>query len=247
MARTYGYGYQGQRYSRQQIEGMSNFNRLNPEIQRRAWAMMDAAQDAGTDLGIGSAWRSRARAQQLYEQYRNGERSAPAAPPDRTYHCEKADGYCYAIDFIGDLSWMNRNCQRFGLRHFANVNSEPWHGQPPELPTACSPSFQGRVLPRFALPGGSTNEGDEFDMATLDELRSIVDAEVNQAVRWAVEEEDGSPGRLVAYVNQAAADIRAEVKAQVAGAHADLVAQLNGAVDQIKAAVAGGGGERPLA
>ena len=160
MARTYVYGYQGLRYTRPQIEGFQNFNTLNPEIQRRWWAMANAAQDVGTDLGVGSAWRSRARAQQLYEQYINGERSAPAAPPDRTYHCEKNDGYCYAIDAVGDLTWMNRECARFGLRHFANVNEEPWHVQPVELPTACSPSFQGRVLPTIPL-------GDD-DMAAED-------------------------------------------------------------------------------
>jgi len=238
MERTYVYGYSGARYTRGEIEGMSNYRTLNPEVRRRLWALMDA--DPTGSLGVGSAWRSRARAQQLYEDYRAGRRSAPAAPPDRTYHCEKNDGYCYAADMVGSLRWMNAHAHRFGLRHFADVNEEPWHVQPIEIPTSCSSRFQGVVLPTFPLPGGSTDdtstitEGERL-MATAEDfhqiseivnrevneairwavlnedgsagvlavvLQPIIDREVNEAIRWAVQNEDGSPGLLVALIRQ---------------------------------------------
>jgi hypothetical protein len=255
MARTYVYGYAGQRYTRAQIEGFPNFYRLHPEIRRRIWALLDAAQDAGVDQGIGSCWRSRDRAQELYDLWRLGKRSAPAMPPDRTYHCEKQDGFCYAADLIASDGhrWMNANAHRYGLRHFANVNDEPWHVQPPELATACTAAFQGRALPAFPLPG-ETTEGDWFDMATKQELETIaqtaasrqiwwllgyslnedgsvtggpdghgpqllraavapaIDAEVNQAVRWAVQNEDGSDGVLTTVVRQEVAAAVKEIK-----------------------------------
>ena len=208
MERTYVYGYSGSRYTRAQIEGMSNFNALNPEVRRRLWALMDA--DSTGNLGVGSAWRSRARAQQLYEDYRAGRRSAPAAPPDRTYHCEKNDGYCYAADMVGSLRWMNANAHRFGLKHFADVNGEPWHVQPIEIPTSCSPSFQGAALLTFPLPEGSTDETSTTTeggrlMATDEDFRQIseiVNREVNEAIRWAVQNEDGSPGVLVPLIRE---------------------------------------------
>ncbi len=201
MERTYFYGYAESRYTRAEIEGMSNFNALNPELRRRLWALMDA--DPTGSLGVGSAWRSRARAQQLYEDYRAGRRSAPAAPPGRSYHCEKDDGYCYAADMVGSLRWMNANAHRFGLKHFADVNGEPWHVQPIEIPTACSPRFQGATLATFSLPEGTDQtstitEGDRL-MATDEDFRhisEIVNREVNEALRWAVQSEDGSPGVL---------------------------------------------------
>jgi hypothetical protein len=227
MERTYFYGYSGSRYTRPQIEGMSNFDALNPEVRRRLWALMDA--DPTGNLGVGSAWRSRARAQQLYEDYRAGRRSAPAASPDRTYHCEKNDGYCYAADMVGSLRWMNANAHHFGLKHFADVNDEPWHIQPIEIPTTCSPSFQGAALPTFPLPGGSTddtliNEGDRL-MATNEDflqISEIVNREVNEAIRWAVQTEDGSPGVLVPLIRQQINEVAqwmvAEIKAALAPA-----------------------------
>jgi hypothetical protein len=37
-------------------------------------------------------------------------------------------------DLTGDTSWVVENAHHFGLSHFANVNNEPWHVQPDELP-----------------------------------------------------------------------------------------------------------------
>jgi peptidoglycan hydrolase-like protein with peptidoglycan-binding domain len=39
-----------------------------------------------------------------------------------------------AADMTGDMGWVRDNVARFGLQTFENVNNEPWHVQPTELP-----------------------------------------------------------------------------------------------------------------
>ena len=39
-----------------------------------------------------------------------------------------------AADLVGDFTWLGKNVGRFGLMTFAEVNNEPWHVQPVELP-----------------------------------------------------------------------------------------------------------------
>jgi hypothetical protein len=189
LQRTYVYGYSGQRFTRAQIEATSNFSGLHPEMRRRLWALMDASADAGHDLGVGSAWRSAARANELYALWKAGKRSAPAAPANKSYHCEMANGFCYAADMVGALGWMNANCHRFGLKHFANVNNEPWHVQPAEIPTRRNPNTPGIDLAPFALPGGAaiTHEGDDEDMTTDQSVQDIVSSNM----RWLVQSDEG--------------------------------------------------------
>ena len=64
----------------------------------------------------------------------NGEKysrhtGAPAAPPGRSMH-----ELGLAADLAGDFTWLGNNVGRFGLVTFADVNDEPWHVQPVELP-----------------------------------------------------------------------------------------------------------------
>jgi hypothetical protein len=69
--------------------------------------------------------------------------------------------------------------------------------------------------------------GDEFDMATLQQLEEIVDRNVNEAARWLVREPDGSPSELVK-----------ELEARFATLKADNAAQANGVLEKVTAAVA---------
>jgi Putative peptidoglycan binding domain len=39
-----------------------------------------------------------------------------------------------AADLAGDLNWVAANADKFNLKSFVDVNKEPWHVQPPELP-----------------------------------------------------------------------------------------------------------------
>jgi peptidoglycan hydrolase-like protein with peptidoglycan-binding domain len=54
---------------------------------------------------------------------------AAAVPPGRSMH-----EVGLAADLAGDFAWLGKNVGRFGLMTFAEVNHEPWHVQPVELP-----------------------------------------------------------------------------------------------------------------
>jgi hypothetical protein len=176
---AFGYGEWATRLSRVELEGRVTVFRLDAEFRRRAFALMDAAQAAGTDLGIGGGWRSSATQEATFRQryyvvpcpggvvrwdgnrdgvvecWQKRDGVASAAPPGRSYHEETTpEGKALAIDFIGDLVWMNARCAAFGIKHFADVNDEPWHGQPVEVPNSRSrydPAVH--VLGRWLLPG----------------------------------------------------------------------------------------------
>ena len=58
-------------------------------------------------------------------------KGAPAAPPGRSMH-----EIGMAADLVGDMNWLQQNAGKFGLKTFADVNNEPWHVQPAELPNS---------------------------------------------------------------------------------------------------------------
>jgi hypothetical protein len=161
---TYQFGYDGRRLTLAELNQRPTWTRLHPELRRRLVAMFDDARDDGRDLGIGQGWRSSAEQERTFRaRYHvvterpwdtvwNGQRwrkkagVAAAAPPGRSYHEETTpDGHALAADLVGDLDWMNAHCGDFGLRHFANVNREPWHVQPIEIPTSRN-AYRGQPL-----------------------------------------------------------------------------------------------------
>lgn len=177
MSRTYLYGYKNQRLSLLELEGKQQWSRLDPEFRRRLLAMFDAAQDDGKDLGLGGGWRSSETQEQMflnrYDQakcpsdvnwdgkcWKKKPGVASAAPPGRSYHEETTQaGHALAADLVGDLGWMNDNCDDFGLLHFAKVNNEPWHVQPVEIPRSRS-NYKNQPLKRWDLPGPVLQEDD---------------------------------------------------------------------------------------
>lgn len=180
MTRTYPFGYAGRRLTLEELRRQSGWNLLNAEVCRRLLALFDRAQDEGTDLGIGGGWRSSQVQERTFRQrYLIGAcpgdvrwqgmcwhlkpGMAPAAPPGLSYHESMPDGFALAADLIGDLSWAHSVCLEVGLRHFANVNNEPWHFQPVEVPTSRR-QWNGETLRRWPIP----NTEEEIDMIVLD-------------------------------------------------------------------------------
>jgi hypothetical protein len=162
MTRTYLFGWSNDRRTLAEMETRPGWSRVHPEIRKRLIAMFDASQDVGKEVGFGEGWRSSELQARTFRDRHTVVQSgwccsfdglrwqlkpgmAHAAPPGRSYHEETLDGFALAADLTGDLQWMNANCDRYALRHFANVNNEPWHVQPVEVPTARS-NYNGSAL-----------------------------------------------------------------------------------------------------
>jgi len=118
-----------------------NFKDMHPTVRDRLQALME---DSGGKVGWGQGLRTAQQQLQLFLQRHspdpngtiiwNGEKysrhtGAPAAPPGRSMH-----ELGLAADLAGDFTWLGNNVGRFGLMTFADVNNEPWHVQPVELP-----------------------------------------------------------------------------------------------------------------
>lgn len=179
---TYRFGYGTDRLTVPEMMERQTWARLDPEFRRRLVALFDAARDAKTDVGIGGGFRSSQAQTNLFlsrydavasrpfdvrwdgKMWRKKPGVASAAPPGRSYHEETtAEGAALAADLVGDLQWMNDNCDIFGLVHFANVNGEPWHVQPKEVARSRA-AYDNRPLQIWYLPDIS----ESVEMIVLD-------------------------------------------------------------------------------
>ena len=154
--RTFPSGYVGAMVSIAAMRLRSDVRALDPEMRRRVFRLMQHLAREGVPLGIGSGGRTteQQRAGFLERHYVDpagsiswdGKRwsrkpgMAPMAPPGLSYHEQTWPHGALAVDTVPPESWDEQNliCSAFGLRHFANVNGEPWHLQPSELPTSRS-------------------------------------------------------------------------------------------------------------
>ena len=178
---TYRFGYGTDRLTLDQMATRQTWALLHPEFRRRLIALFDHAQASGTDLGIGEGWRSSDVQRRTFLARHSevmsggccnfeGKRwalippNAHAAPPGLSFHetCITTSGnVAMAADLVGDLGFGKANAARFGLVEFSNVNDEPWHFQPAELPVSRS-RYDGRDLD--VLPVGT----QEVNMIALD-------------------------------------------------------------------------------
>jgi hypothetical protein len=125
----------------EQIVATDTFRLLHPTMRRRVHALI---LGSGGRVGLVGGHRPAAAQERMFlERYVpdpggtvswNGRRwrhvsGATAAPPGRSMH-----ELGLAADLSGDMTWIVANSTTFGLTHFADVNGEPWHVQPVELP-----------------------------------------------------------------------------------------------------------------
>lgn len=156
-------GYNGGRMSLNALKGRADFKKMNPKMQDRLLNMFRA----NPNVGLGQGFRDTSQQKQMFmSRYRRTSKQtkifydgsywehtsgAPAAPPGSSMH-----EIGMAADLIGDMSWMNANASKFGLKHFAGVNGEPWHVQPSDVPNSRSEYEHGTGMPSTPAAAGTT-------------------------------------------------------------------------------------------
>jgi len=143
-----------------------NFSEMHPTMRERLEALMAASDGAlGWMQGVRTSQQQMQMFLDRYAPDPNGETSwqgqrwkhvkgAAAAPPGRSMH-----EIGLAADMKGDMGWLAANCAKFGLQTFQDVNHEPWHVQPVELPRGrVEYEKQGSIwgaLPNYVGGGGA--------------------------------------------------------------------------------------------
>lgn len=176
---TYRFGYGDDRLTLDQMTTRQTWALLHPEFRRRLLALFDHAQASGTDLGVGEGWRSSDVQRRTFlarhvevssggcctfegRRYALIPPNAHAAPPGRSYHesvLMPSGSFAVAADLVGDLAFGKANAARFALVEFSEVNNEPWHFQPAELPISRA-DYDGSDL--------DAPQAQEVDMIALD-------------------------------------------------------------------------------
>jgi Putative peptidoglycan binding domain/D-alanyl-D-alanine carboxypeptidase len=158
-----------------QIVALDTFKLMHPTMQQRIKDLLTAG---GGRVGFGDGWRSKDLQRQIFlaryaqdpngATFWNGKRwrhvsGHVLAPPGRSMH-----EIGLASDLTGDLDWVVKNCSAFGLKHFRDVNDEPHHVQPVELPNgrldyerAGAPWAKKDDVPFVARPVGTTKTPPE--------------------------------------------------------------------------------------
>jgi GH25 family lysozyme M1 (1,4-beta-N-acetylmuramidase) len=121
--------------------------RLHPEFRRRVIALMKFAAMNGKALGVGTGWRIQPDPPPpgFARPGNSNHESFPAGSNSPT---------AVAADMVPNSSWnwMEANVAKFGLKTFRNVNNEPWHIQPVEIPNSRNWRRDPWSLPAFNLP-----------------------------------------------------------------------------------------------
>lgn len=139
------------------IVGSNTFAGMHPTMQERVRGLIEAS---GGKVGLGQGLRDSTQQLQMFlsrhvpdpngkitydgKQWSKLPKVAAAAPPGMSMH-----EIGLAADLTGDFGWVRDNAARFSLQTFENVNNEPWHVQPSELPRGRS-SYQKK--PAWGMP-----------------------------------------------------------------------------------------------
>lgn len=135
---TYPHGYKadsrgvlgrGTRLTMSQVIATNTVKRCHPEFVRRYCYLMLLGALEGIDVGWGTGWRFQPNPPPpgFAQPGNSNHEGYPASLIPADFSINGAT----AVDAIPAPSWpwMNANCGRAGLKHFANVNDEAWHHQ----------------------------------------------------------------------------------------------------------------------
>jgi hypothetical protein len=120
-------------------------SKLHPKMRQKVEAMMRENSKLYIGGGVRSTAQQKAMFMSRYKpttektdvfwkgQYWERHTGAAAAPPGMSMH---EIGLAADMAPESEFGWIKDNAQRFGLRSFFDVNDEPWHVQPSELPAS---------------------------------------------------------------------------------------------------------------
>jgi len=163
MALSFPFGYNGKRLTWDQMMTQSTVNRLHPEVRRRLKALIEHAASQGRPLGVGTGWRVQPNPPPpgFAKPGNSWHESCPVSPASPT---------ALAIDTVlaSSWPWMEEHCGAFGFRTFKDVNDEPWHIQPVEIPgsrkfATTLPPLKTWPLPGLPKPPSKPKEASVFD------------------------------------------------------------------------------------
>jgi peptidoglycan hydrolase-like protein with peptidoglycan-binding domain len=124
---------------------------------------------------------------------------AAAAPPGSSMH-----EIGLAADMTGDMGWVRDNVARFNLQTFEDVNNEPWHVQPRDLPRGRS-SYEKQ--PTWGLPpwngSGDTAMTSAVDTAMTSAVDSTLAITSSTPLTPALSARPGDTGPAVAVLLEA--------------------------------------------
>ena len=194
---TFPYGYSGSPQGMgtmltwDQMMTKSTVYNLHPEVRRRLKALIEFAASKGVHLGVGTGWRVQPNPPPSgFAQPGNSwHESCPVDPTSPT---------ALAIDAVCDVSWnwMEDNCAAYGFRTFRNVNDEPWHIQPAEIPAGRSYATVLPPLKTWELPGDEDLPLTDEDIkriakAVWDEVISGDAPDEKKPARWRLKQIQG--------------------------------------------------------
>jgi hypothetical protein len=126
-------------------KSQGQLSKLNPKMREKVQAMLAANPKLYIGGGVRSTAQQKAMFMDRYQpteektdvfwkgQYWKRTKGAAAAPPGMSMH---EIGLAADMAPESEFGWVKDNAHRFGLRSFFDVNDEPWHVQPAELPAS---------------------------------------------------------------------------------------------------------------
>jgi len=143
------FGYAGKRKTEAQMNQVAGWNKLHPEVRRRALALMNACP---YDLGFGNGYRTTA------QQEWTNENSAGTTAGNSYHEATDFLGYALALDFLNympAIKWAVQHAAEYGFQTGTKwVTPERWHFQLVEVP-ASKRNYKPNLYPikYFNLPG----------------------------------------------------------------------------------------------